>query len=123
MIYKTLAFTAFFVLTVSCTYNNAQDLYGGAVLPCDTSAITFSQDISEILTQQCLSCHNNTNPIAGLSLEGHAKASAAAVLYTFMNRIERSAGDVLLMPQNGPPLSDCDQSKLRAWIAEGVPDN
>jgi len=122
MIRNILSFAMSLVLTVGCTYNNAEDLYGGSVLPCDTAAVTFSQDVSKILTQQCLSCHNDNNTTGGLSLEGHTKASAAAVLYTFMNRIERSVGDVLLMPPNGP-LSDCDQSKLRAWIAEGAPNN
>jgi len=118
MIKLLFVFTAF-VLTTSCAYDNAQDL---VAVPCDTSAVTFSQDISVIITQQCLSCHNDNNATAGLSLEGHEKSSTAALLYTFMNRVERSMGDALLMPPTGP-LSDCDQSKLRAWIAEGAPNN
>ena len=122
MIRNILSFAMSLVLTVGCTYNNSEDLYGGPVLPCDTAAVTFSQDISSIIAQQCLLCHNDNNATAGLNLEGHSKLSAAALLNTFMDRVERSVGDVLLMPPNGP-LSDCDQSKLRAWIAEGAPNN
>lgn len=119
---KFLLICTVLAMATGCTYNNTQDLYGGVTAPCDTSAVTFSQDISEILTQNCVICHNDNDPIAGVNLEGHSNASAWAVLNTFMNRVELPLGDPLLMPPSGP-LSLCDQSKLRAWISEGAPNN
>jgi len=119
---KTLLIAcALLPLASSCYYDNVEDLYGN-VNACDTSAVTFSQDIAAIISTNCVSCHSDNNPTAGLSLEGHANVSSSALGGGLMNRIQRPSGDPLLMPPSGP-ISDCDQSKLREWINQGALDN
>ncbi|MCC7464922.1 MAG: hypothetical protein IT261_01555, partial [Saprospiraceae bacterium] len=39
----------------SCYYDNEVDQYGVAV--CDTTGISFSQDIMPIINANCISCH------------------------------------------------------------------
>lgn len=117
----------FFVISVlslissSCYYDNYEDLYGN-VNACDTSSVTFSQDIKVIIGQNCEGCHNGASASGGLNLAGHQNISVAALNGIIMNRVTRSAGDPLLMPP-GQALSDCDQTKLRAWINAGAPNN
>jgi uncharacterized membrane protein len=105
----------------NCRYDNYNDSYGN-VNACDTSAVTFSQDIKRIIGQNCEGCHNGASASGGLNLAGHQNISASALSGAIMDRVTRSAGDPLLMPP-GQALSDCDQSKLRTWINEGAPNN
>ncbi len=109
------------VLTTSCYYDNYEDLYGNAT-NCDTAAVTFSQDINAIIGQNCEGCHNGASASGGLNLSGHQNISTSALSGAIMDRTTRTAGDPLLMPP-GQALSDCDQSKLRAWINAGAPNN
>ena len=121
-ILKLLIFSGLLGLcTSSCYYDNYDDLYGN-LNACDTSAVTFSQDIKMIIGQNCEGCHNGASANAGLNLAGHQNISTAALSGAIMDRVTRSAGDPLLMPP-GQALSDCDQSKLRTWINEGAPNN
>ena len=105
----------------NCRYDNKHDLYGNPNA-CDTSAVTFSQDIKMIIGQNCERCHNGAFAIGGLNLVGHENISTSALSGAIMDRVTRGAGDPLLMPP-GEALSDCDQSKLRAWINEDAPNN
>jgi hypothetical protein len=103
-----------------CYYDNVQDLYGNT--PCETAAVTYSQDISSILDLNCVGCHNATSASGGLNLEGHANAAASALVGSMINRVSLSAGNALLMPP-GQPLSSCDLAKLNQWVSEGAPNN
>lgn len=105
----------------NCSYNNIEDRDGNSNV-CDTSAVTFSEDIQMLISQNCGGCHNNASASGGLNLKGHQNISASALSGAIMDRTTRSLGDPLLMPP-GQPLSDCDQSKLRTWINEGAPNN
>ena len=115
------AFISFTLLLWNCTARNEEDQYGTDD-PCETAAVSYSQDVSVILSANCTSCHNDSNPTAGLSLEGHTNASTSALGGALMNRVQRPNGDPLLMPPSGQ-LSECDQAKLRKWVNEGALDN
>ena len=107
--------------TSSCYYDDYETLYGNAAA-CDTSAVTFSQDIDALISQNCEGCHNGMSANGGLILSGHQNTAAAALNGSLIDRTTRSAGDPLLMPPGGA-LSDCDISKLQAWIGQGAPNN
>jgi hypothetical protein len=118
---KSLALALIVGLSLSsCYYDNVEQTYG--VVDCDTSSVTFSQDIKAIIGQNCEGCHNGVSASGGLNLAGHTNIAASALTGSLMDRVERPSGDALLMPP-GAPLSDCDQNKLRIWIAEGAPNN
>ena len=121
LLFGALATVAIFGLS-QCKYDNANDLYGTGGNACDTSAVTFSEDISTIINNNCVGCHSDAGPSGGISLEGHANVADGALNGAVMNRVQRPTGDPLLMPPSGQ-LSECDQSKLRAWVNEGAPNN
>ena len=109
------------LLLTHCTYDNTVDSYGNTAA-CDTAAVTFSQDIKALIAKNCEGCHNGMSANGGLVLSGHQNTAAAALSGSLIDRMTRSAGDPLLMPPSGA-LSDCDISKLKAWIGAGAPNN
>ena len=104
-----------------CAYDNSIDSYGNTTA-CDTAAVTFSQDIKALISQNCEGCHNGMSANGGLVLSGHQNTAAAALNGSLIDRMTRSAGDPLLMPPSGA-LNECDISKLQAWIGQGAPNN
>ena len=112
---------AILLLMTNCSYDNSIDSYGN-ITACDTAAVTFSQDIDALISQNCEGCHNGMSANGGLILSSHQNTAAAALNGSLIDRTTRSAGDPLLMPPGGA-LGDCDISKLRAWIAQGAPNN
>ena len=119
--YLILPFALALLLLTHCTYDNSIDSYGNTAA-CDTAAVTFSQDIKALIGQNCEGCHNGMSANGGLILSGHQNTAAAALNGSLIDRMTRSAGDPLLMPPSGA-LSDCDISKLQAWIGEDAPNN
>ncbi|MGA0246456.1 MAG: hypothetical protein ACO3JZ_07210 [Schleiferiaceae bacterium] len=120
-LFPTLAFVLFALSVSSCYYDNYDDIYGAETV-CDTSAVSFSQDIKSIIGQNCEGCHNGASASGGLNLAGHQNIQAAALSGSIMDRVRRPLSDPLSMPPNGP-LSDCNQKKLTAWINQGALDN
>jgi len=116
-----LILVAFSSGTSSCYYDNYEDLYGNT-MTCDTTSVTFSQDIKAMMGLNCEGCHSGANSNGGLILNGHQNISSAALNGSLIDRMTRANGDPLLMPP-ADPLSDCDISTLRAWISEGALNN
>ena len=120
-IYFILPCAVALLLLTHCTYDNSVDSYGNTAA-CDTAAVTFSQDIKALIGQNCEGCHNGMSANGGLVLSGHQNTAAAALNGSLIDRMTRNAGDPLLMPPSGA-LSECDISKLQAWIVQGAPNN
>jgi len=119
--YLILSYALVLLLLTHCTYDNSVDSYGNTTA-CDTAAVTFSQDIKVLIDQNCEGCHNGMSANGGLVLSGHQNTAAAALNGSLIDRMTRNAGDPLLMPPSGA-LSECDISKLQAWIVQGAPNN
>ena len=119
--YLILSYALVLLLLTHCTYDNSVDSYGNTTA-CDTAAVTFSQDIKALIDQNCEGCHNGMSANGGLVLSGHQNTAAAALNGSLIDRMTRNAGDPLLMPPSGA-LSECDISKLQAWIVQGAPNN
>ena len=58
-----------------CYYNNEEDLVGNII--CDTTAVTYSGHVSQIISTNCLVCHSAGSSLGGgIVLEGYAVSSA-----------------------------------------------
>lgn len=105
----------------ACYYDNEKDLY--PVVPgtgCDTVALSYSADIKPIIDSRCVACHGSNFPSGNLSLTNHAQVAGSVA--SIINRINRPAGDPLLMPQ-GNKLDACSIQKIEAWANQGAPNN
>lgn len=113
-----LVATAWFA--ASCYYDNAEELYQNYNQTCDTSVVSFAQDVMPIIDNACVSCHGNISPSAGLTLTDYGTITAS--LQKVEDRINRPNGDPLVMPQSGPMIR-CNIDKINAWINQGAMDN
>jgi len=125
--YSVLTFLLAFILLASqsCYYDVEETLYPTDENSCDTTAVSYSDMIVNILQTSCYGCHSiNAAPFAGASiiLEGYND------LLTYVNNdkllcsLEHS-GNCSSMPPDSSPINSCDIDKVRAWINDGSPNN
>ncbi len=103
-----------------CYYDKAELLYPSA--SCDTSSVTYSAKIQNIIQTNCYSCHaDSAIGSFGINLDSYANLKLYAENGELMNRITTTDPSIM-MPKGGPKLADCDINKIRAWINNGTPN-
>jgi hypothetical protein len=107
------------VILNSCYYDIQEELHPGLVQEtCDTTNITFSGKVTDILRLNCFSCHSQSVNSGNISLDNYAGVKAVADNGRLLGSIEHQPG-FLKMPQNLPQLSACDRSIIKIWIQNG----
>lgn len=107
----------FVVLTLlsRCYYDSEEYIYGKSA--CDTTNMSYANDISLIMIQHCNSCHNQNSPSGNVITENYTSllkiANDGRLLQT------TSSGS---MPKSGK-LDDCTIKKIKAWIDAGAKNN
>lgn len=86
---------------------------------CDTLNMRFSSYIQPLLQANCVGCHGNTNPSAGINLSTLSAVQAMANTGRLVGAISKSAGYVP-MPPAGNGLSNCEINRVKAWINQGM---
>ena len=89
---------------------------------CDTTDVSYAQNIVPLLNQNCVICHSGTNPQAGLSLTNLAEVQGAVTYKNLIQRVRHETG-YPVMPPSGVKISDCNIRQLELWIQDGMPDN
>lgn len=89
---------------------------------CDTSNISFAQDILPLIQNKCTGCHSTNNPLGGVVLENHTDVRASAVNGGLMGTILHTTG-YNLMPPSGGALPSCEVNMIQKWINSGMPNN
>ena len=102
----------------SCYKDNVETLYPSSTT-CDTTTISFANDIQPILNTNCAlgGCHNKATASGTVELEDYdgAKSAAQGALLTDINDGS--------MPQGGTKLSQCNINKISRWVNMGMPNN
>jgi len=111
----------------SCTKENKEDLRasqnnGPIQDSCVTSDLTYQNSIESILNTNCATsgCHLGPNAPGGVDLSTFDDSKKIAGNGDLVGRIEGTSG--ALMPP-GSPLPACEIDKLKAWVADGAPNN
>jgi hypothetical protein len=115
----------FLVLTVlcqACYYDVESELYPYST--CLTHQVSYQQDIRQILERSCLSCHNNDNAAlnGNIKLETYPDVKRYVEDGSFLGTVRRDAG-FIPMPQDAQRISQCEISKIEAWIDAGALNN
>jgi hypothetical protein len=105
-------------LIVSCTYKK-EAIQPTCII---SSTVSFSTEVNTVITNNCLSCHNNGFTSGGISLQGYAKVQAQALNGKLFGSINHSGG-FSKMPQGRPKLDDCTIATIKKWIDNGAPNN
>lgn len=95
-----------------------------ALTPCnaDTEEIHYSTITSILSNNGCYGCHLGTAPEGGISLEQYTSVKALVDNGRLVGAITHAAG-FTPMPQGGAKISDCDISRIKAWIAGGAQEH
>lgn len=121
----------FLCITVSITFNACYYDKGDVVYPvssavlCDTSNITYSNQVVSILNTNCNQCHGAaTAPSIGANiyLNSYSAVKAVVTSGTFLNSIVQN-GKASPMPKNAPKLDNCSILKIQTWINKGALNN
>ena len=117
---------SFFVIGIvifmqSCYYDNVEDLYP-QLLVCDTTNVTYSNNVWPIINANCTSCHGGGAPAGNIRLENYNDISSAANNGSLLGTIRHENG-WSPMPKGGGKLNNCDIAKIETWVNQGTPDN
>ncbi len=88
---------------------------------CDTTQVTYNNQISTIISSYCLSCHNASAPQGGRILESYNQVVDAVNNANLQPRVNHQQG-FPGMPTGGP-MPQCEIDKINAWIQAGMPEN
>ncbi len=108
------------VLLAGCYYDNKEDLYPNPGI-CDTTTVTYSGKVFDIIQSACYSCHGSGNMLGNVNLDGYTNLKIYADNGKLIGVTEHQAG-YSPMPQGGK-LGDCDINVLKMWVREGTPNN
>lgn len=122
-----IVFTACMItLIASCYYDSQDELYPLiSKSTCDSINVTYSVQVTSIVTTNCLMCHsiaNSTSSGGGFEFESYDGLRAVAISGSLMNSLNGTGGKEL-MPKSGQKLSDCDIAKMGKWVNDGAPNN
>lgn len=107
----------------SCYYDNREDLHQYYTdVTCDTTAVTYSNDVVGVLNQYCISCHNANISEANVNLDGYDNAKLHATQGSLLGSIMHQA-PYAPMPSAGQRIPQCDEDKIAAWVNAGMPNN
>ncbi len=88
---------------------------------CETGNVSYSNDISTIVNNNCIGCHNNTTSNAGINLSTHGGVQAAAGTGKLYHAVAHT-GQATPMPPN-MKLPACEIQKIKVWIDGGSLNN
>ena len=107
---------------LSCKKSSIDVLAGAAI--CDTSAVSYKNDVVPILQEYCYNCHGAHVSAAGggIILEGITNLTNYANNNQLAGDISATPG-YTAMPYGKPKLPSCQLNKILAWINQGINDN
>ena len=116
-----ISLIALATIMYGCYYDKTDILY--PKLPsttCDTTNITYSKTLNDILSSYCLGCHGSTyqNTGGGIRLDNYNAVKA---------RIDLIISDISHitnpMPKGSAKLDDCSIKKFVIWKSLNTPNN
>lgn len=110
------------LLLAGCYWDNEETLFPEAGL-CDTLDMSYASDVVPILSNNCYSCHSNSNApdfASGLSFEDYE--DVAAYSDRIVGSINHREG-FLPMPQGQEQLDSCEINTIEAWVNQGSLNN
>jgi hypothetical protein len=110
-----------FLSTAGCYYDNEEDLFGG-IDDCDTTNISYADDVLPILVNRCYACHENGLAGGGILLNNYDNTKIWIDNGRLLGSIKQEPG-FSPMPKDAGKIPDCEIDKIEAWVRIGAPDN
>ena len=113
--YYTLIVVLLFLGLSSCTSAILEDEDAGPI----ATTIKYNDDVKNIISANCVSCHGGSSPQASLDLSSYVNVRFAAENGNLLNRINDQVNP---MPQSGI-LPSSTRAVLDQWVADGYLEN
>ena len=113
VLFAVLAAIIGFGLVNSCAKDKVPVI---TTAPDCTDSIHFAAQITPMIQDNCLGCHDTGGSLPTLTNHSEISANATAVLNTLY-------GTPILMPQNGPALNDTLIQQFACWVSQGKLNN
>jgi hypothetical protein len=92
-------------------------------ISCDTTGVSYAQDVLPILQQECIACHTASNrPGGGVALDTYDGVREAASSGRLLGALLHWEG-FSAMPKNKPQLDECELLVIKQWINKAHPEN
>lgn len=108
------------LLVTGCYYDNEEDLYPENT--CVTNNMSYSNNILQILEDNCYTCHSMVSNQGGVTLEGYNNLKNYVDNGKLIGVINHEPG-FPAMPQGGSKLGQCQIDKIEAWVDQGSLNN
>jgi len=118
---KALMVVGMIVFLSSCYYDKEDDLYP-QVAACDTTNVTFANNVFPVINSNCTACHSGAAPSGNIRLENYNHISTAANNGSLLGVIRHEPG-WSPMPKGGGKLNDCNIAEIETWVNQGAPNN
>lgn len=89
---------------------------------CDTTNVSFQDDVFPIVSLYCTSCHSGSDPDGGVLLTNYSNISSEAVSGTMLDAINWT-GSIEPMPYQADQLPECYINLIQIWVDNGALDN
>ena len=110
----------------ACYYDKKDQVYPQVVVAtCDTSNITYSVTVTNILNTSCNNCHGTASANVsggGILLSTYASVKPYITNGKLINSILQN-GQASPMPKNMSKLDQCTINKLTLWVNKGALNN
>ncbi len=111
-------FKLFLTICILCIIGCANDSTDDLTEPIAEGPVTYLDDIQSIFNSNCVSCHGEVAPQAGLSLHTYAAVRAGVEGGNVLARMTNAAAP---MPPSGL-LPGATIEIIQQWVADGYPE-
>lgn len=105
----------------SCYYDNQQEIHPSNTASCDTTAITYANQIKTIIQTQCPNCHSGTSPSGGINLDTYEGVKTVVANGRLYGAINYTSGFRPMPPTQ--KMSDCEINSIKIWMDAGALNN
>lgn len=89
---------------------------------CDTTTVTYSITITNLVQKNCISCHNAQTSNGGVRLDNYTTVKQQADNGQLIGVVNHDNG-YKVMPPSGVKISACNIEQIKKWIDEGAQNN
>lgn len=117
---KKLFITLIVIASFACTKNVDEEL--NPINTCDTTNISFANDVLPIFNNNCNGCHSASAQLGGIILDNYEDVNQTVLAGRLIGSIKHEIG-FSPMPQNASQLLQCNIDKISAWVDDGAQNN
>jgi len=92
------------------------------VTNCDTTNVSYVNDVLPIINSNCVGCHSGTPPLGDIDYTTYQNIRSGALQGKLLASIQH-ASSASAMPKSSPKLPDCQINTIERWIKNGAPNN